>query len=186
MALGIGAALCAWRAAHLHRRTARRYAYLETEEARNQRIVDATVKRRKARQDEENRKAVEAELVALIDEWRLVRGDPFRETDYGTYKLLLGKTSHFIERALGEKARQCFEEKEGENAPTLRHSASLRIQALEYLRDHPEEWQLQLDDQALGALIAERYIFTPQDLIVVAGTPALYEHYTGPLGDSVE
>jgi hypothetical protein len=118
----------------------------------------------------EAQQRIEEELVSLVDEWKLVRGDAFGEPDYGTFKLWADRTSEFIRRVFGETERQRFESDGPEVLSTLRQSADLRIRALERLRDHPEDWQIQADGQELEEAIASRRRLSPGDRIVLAGT----------------
>jgi hypothetical protein len=143
-----------------------------------QAMVDAA--RQKAIQD------IEHELVTMIEEWRLIRGDAFGETDYGVYSLWTGKTSDFIGKVLGEVERQRFEGTAGESAPTLRQSAALRIQELERLRDNPDKWQVQLEGQELTDAIQARQQLTPQDRIVLAGSPLADQYEISTVDDQAK
>jgi hypothetical protein len=128
------------------------------------------------------RAAFETELVVLIDEWKLVRNDHIRGTDYGTYSLWERKTSSFLASVLGETERSRFQSNKGESNPSLHRQAELRILALEDLRDDPARWSLGVKSRDdIRAAIEERRDLAPQDRIVLAGTPNLAKRYKVPL-----
>jgi hypothetical protein len=126
--------------------------------------------------------AFETELVVLIDEWKLVRNDHIRGTDYGTYSLWERKTSSFLASVLGETERSRFQSNKGESNPSLHRQAELRILALEDLRDNPARWSLGVKSRDdIRAAIEERRDLAPRDRIVLAGTPDLAKLYNIPL-----
>ncbi len=133
------------------------------------------------------KRTLEREIVALIDEWKLVRHDTFTGTDFGTYSLWEERTSKFIGSALGEVERSRFQSNGDETNLSLERQATLRIRALERLRDNQSDWRLlgkRRDD--IRAAIKARRELEPQDQIVLAGTPSLAKRYANDVGPPQE
>lgn len=125
-------------------------------------------------------RAFERELVALVDEWKLVRGNAFSGTDFGTYSLWERKSCEFIGDILGEAERQRFQSNGDEVNLTLERQAELRIRALERLRDDPGRWKLVGKSRDHVRTASEkRRLLSPQERIVLAGTPELAKTYDG-------
>lgn len=126
------------------------------------------------------KRALERELVALVDEWKLVRNDNLKGTNYGTYVLWERKTSEFISTVLGETERSRFQSNGDETNISLERQSELRIRALERLRDNPDEWRIfgKTRDEIRAAIKARRDL-APQEQIVLAGTPALLSRMLG-------
>ncbi len=123
-------------------------------------------------------RAFERELVTLVDEWKLVRGNAFRGTDFGTYSLWERKSCEFIGGILGETERQRFQSNGDEVNLTLERQAELRIRALERLRDAPGRWKLVGKSRDHVRTASEkRRLLSPQERIVLAGTPELAKTY---------
>jgi len=122
--------------------------------------------------------AVRKELVALIDEWKAIRGDAFRGTDYGTYSCWKERTSEFIDAIFGGEERQLFEGNGTADPPTIEKSADLRIQALEALRERSASWSILLDRDGVDRAVAARRKLTPEDQIVISATPALEQLFS--------
>lgn len=120
------------------------------------------------------RNAIEKELVAIIDEWKVVRGNAYSGTHYGTYNLWEQQTSSYIEDVLGPIERQRFQSNDGESNASLERQAELRINALELLRDNPDRWKTRSVERAEIAAAGERRReLSPADEIVLAGGPLL-------------
>lgn len=120
------------------------------------------------------RKAVECELVVIIDEAKAFAPDALRKPRYGPYELWRSKTADFIATVLGAIERQRFTDPppppnvlEFETAveSALKH----RLNWLRDLRDRPETWNVQVDAEGLQAAINQRRALSDQERIILAG-----------------
>ncbi len=119
----------------------------------------------------EPRDPIEAELVALIDEWRALRPSEFTDAAHAPYSFLFRRTSEFLETVFGRGEAQRFEDNGGEKPEIFNQKIDLRIRALCRLRDTPDRWHPLVDMAGLRRAVIARKEIDYGSAVLIAGSP---------------
>jgi hypothetical protein len=120
------------------------------------------------RDDSEFVRAVERELVAIIEDGEALEPDVFRPVTHGLLTLWSEKAGAFVGAVFGEAERQRVLEAgpaSGEFSETL----NARLARLRELRDRQQTWELQVTERGLRRAAADRRWLSPDDRIAVGG-----------------